>query len=66
MDSEPYIFLLKDCGKIVYVFYDIKEALEKAIMLNHQLIRLRIIEGGEGRVSEMVIYRGVPNFGTPL
>ena len=56
MESEPYIFLLRDCGKIVYVFYDIKEALEKAIMLNHELIRLRLRE--EGRVSEMVIYRG--------
>jgi len=49
-----YIFLLKDEGKIVYVFYDIKEALEKAILLNLELIRLRM--RGEGRVSEMVIY----------
>lgn len=49
-----YIFLLKDGGKITHVFYDIKEALEKAILLNLQLIRLRKRE--EGRVSEMVIY----------
>lgn len=53
-----YIFLLKDEGKITHVFYDIKEALEKAILLNLELIRLRMKE--EGRVSEMVIYRGSP------
>lgn len=58
MESEPYIFLLKDCGKITYVFYDIKEALEKAILLNLELIRLRM--RGEGRVSEMLIYLPVP------
>jgi hypothetical protein len=52
-----YIFLLKDGGKITHVFYDIKEALEKAILLNLELIRLRKKE--EGLVSEMVIYRPV-------
>lgn len=49
-----YVFLLKEGGKITYVFYDIKEALEKAILLNLELIRLRM--RGEGRVSEMLIY----------
>jgi hypothetical protein len=49
-----YIYLLKDEGKITHIFYDIKEAIEKAILLNLELIRLRM--RGEGRVSEMVIY----------
>jgi len=53
---ESYIFLLKDGGKITYVFYDIKEALEKAILLNLEVIRLRM---RGGRVSEMVIYSPV-------
>ena len=53
---ESYIFLLKDGGKITYVFYDIKEALEKAILLNLELIRLRL---RGGRVSERVIYSPV-------
>ena len=57
MESEPYIFLLKEEGKITYVFYDIKEALEKAILLNLELLRLRM--RGEGRVSEMLIYSPV-------
>ena len=49
-----YLYLLKDEGKITHIFYDIKEAIEKAILLNLELIRLRM--RGEGRVSEMVIY----------
>ena len=63
MESKPYIFLLKDGGKITYIYYDIKEALEKAILLNLELIRLRM--RGEGRVSEMLIYSPLANQGSP-
>lgn len=51
-----YIFLLKDT-KVRYVFYDIKEAIEKGFLLGLQIVRLRVSEGGEA--SEMVIYGGV-------
>lgn len=48
-----YIFLLKDT-KTRYVFYDIKEALEKGILLGLYIVRLRVSESGEA--SEMLIY----------
>jgi hypothetical protein len=58
-----YLYLLKDEGKITHIFYDIKEAIEKAILLNLELIRLRM--RGEGRVSEMLIYSPLANQGSP-
>jgi hypothetical protein len=41
-------------GRVRYVVYDIKEALEKAILLGLSVVRLRIFDGGE--VNEMLIY----------
>lgn len=55
-----YIFLLKDT-KVRYVFYDIKEAIEKGFLLGLQIVRLKVSEGGEA--SEMLIYSGVPLHG---
>jgi hypothetical protein len=52
--SPCYIFILKDDIKIKYVFYDIQEALEKAISLNLSITRLHRLEGGVAR--EMLIY----------
>jgi hypothetical protein len=52
--SPEYIFVLKDGIVIKYVFYDIKEALEKAILLNLSLTRLHRLDGGV--VREMIIY----------
>jgi len=48
-----YIFLLKDT-KVRFVLFDIKEALEKGILLGLYIVRLRVLEGGEAR--EMLIY----------
>jgi DNA-directed RNA polymerase subunit L len=48
-----YIFLLKD-KTVKYVFYDIKEALEKGILLGLYVIRIRVSDGGMAR--EMLIY----------
>lgn len=48
-----YIFLLKDT-KVRFVFYDIKEAIEKGFLLSLYIVRLNVSENGEA--SEMLIY----------
>ena len=48
------IHLLKKGEEIVYVFEDLKEAIEKAMAEQLSIVRLRINENG--RVSQMVIY----------
>jgi hypothetical protein len=53
---EPvYIFLLQNTTSgQKYIFYDIKEALEKGFLLQATVTRIRRYP--HGRISEMVIY----------
>ena len=51
-----YIFLLQtaDTGQ-KYIFYDVKEALEKGFLLQATVTRIR--RYSDGLITEMVIYR---------
>ena len=48
------IHLLKKSEEIIYVFEDLKEAIEKAMAEQLFIIRLRINENGT--VNQMIIY----------
>jgi hypothetical protein len=58
--QPEYIFLLQaaDTGQ-KYIFYDVKEALEKGFLLQASVTRIRRYP--DGHVSEMVIYLPSPS-----